>query len=258
MQMPSSLIDSQTSAPQNMTLHSNEVLTPAALRALVVEDDPDIANLLCFHLQKENKFQVETLASGALVLQKLEKFRPHILVLDIMLPEQMGTDVLKQIRQHKSFSQLPVILLTAKSHESDKIEGLQLGADDYITKPFSPKELMLRIDAILRRQSLSTAISQSPSSIGPITVDRSEHKVTVNGQEIALTVIELQLLEYLMERAGRLCSRESLLRDVWKYGTSVNTRTVDTHIKRLRQKLGSAGMLIETQHGFGYKLKVPS
>lgn len=242
-----------------VTIRPPQPLSKKQTRILIVEDDLDLNALIKFHLDQTKQFEVTCLFDGALVMETIERIQPDLIVLDVMLPGQYGTEVLANLRKHPRFQSIPVVLLTARSHESDRIEGLQMGADDYVTKPFSPKELMLRLDAILRRTQKQDVVEENTAAIkiGPLEIDKSEHRVLVNQELVTLTVIEFNLLNYLAIRVGRLSSREMLLKDVWNYGGQVNTRTVDTHIKRLRQKLGAAGYLIETQHGFGYKLVQP-
>lgn len=241
------------------------------LRILIVEDDKDLNNLLKYTLEASNDFEVTSHFDGEGAFELMRSFNPDLVLLDVMLPNKYGTDILKQIRETPSTSAVLVILLTARSQEKDKVEGFESGADDYITKPFSPRELLLRVNALLRRSHTlksSPQFSFNPNatsnkeditpektiSTGPIKIYPGEFKVTVHNETVPLTATEYQLLIFLAERVGKLQSREALLQKVWGYEGQVNTRTVDTHIKRLRQKLGSAGVLIETIHGFGYQL----
>ena len=241
---------------------------------VIVEDDRDLNNLLKFTLEAKGEFSVHSCFDGSSALETIEKSQPELLILDVMLPGKSGMEVLNLVRNHPQHSTLPVILLTARSLESDRIEGFEMGADDYITKPFSPKELLLRVQALLRRSrplSDSMGSSAGTSSAGRLGTDLSQEKslrfshltifpelyrVEVEGEHVPLTSTEFQLLMFLAERPGRLQGRELLLQKVWGYEGNVNTRTVDTHIKRLRQKLGNAGSLIHTVHGFGYQLLV--
>jgi len=244
------------------------------LKVLIIEDDRDLNNLLKFTLESTRDFVVTSLFDGHNVLQQIEQLEPHLIILDVMLPHMEGTEVLRSLRRSPSMGSVPVILLTAKSQESDKIDGFEAGADDYITKPFSPKELILRVQALLRRSAPAPTIdipspapkpaeettgenSEKVIVIGPVSIFPEQFKVTHNGQIVALTATEYQLLLFLAERPGRLQSRDALLQKVWGYEGQLNTRTVDTHIKRLRQKLGDAGALIETVHGFGYQIVTP-
>jgi two-component system, OmpR family, phosphate regulon response regulator PhoB len=236
---------------------------------LIVEDDRDLNNLLKYTLEATGDYTVRSHFEGAQACALMVELKPDLVILDVMLPGLYGTDVLKQLRSEADLAVTPVILLTARSQESDKIEGFESGADDYITKPFSPRELLLRVQALLRRSAPSKA-AQTPSAValgdspeksilvGPLTIFPEQYKVLVTGEHVQLTATEYQLLVYLAERVGRLQSREALLQRVWGYEGNVNTRTVDTHIKRLRQKLGFAGQLIETVHGFGYQLTLTS
>lgn len=249
-------------------------------RVLIIEDDRDLNNLLKFTLESTKDYEVASHFDGKDALDRINSYRPHLVLLDVMLPHLEGTEVLRAMRKNSELAPIPVILLTAKSQESDKIDGFEAGADDYITKPFSPRELLLRVQALMRRTGLQpqpTAASSIPSmqkmrtdtassspseaysgerqiAIGPLQIYPEQFKVLVDGEPVALTATEYQLLLYLAERVGRLQSRDALLQRVWGYEGQLNTRTVDTHVKRLRQKLGDAGVLIETVHGFGYQL----
>ncbi|MEN9530026.1 MAG: hypothetical protein RI932_1899 [Pseudomonadota bacterium] len=256
-------------------LNSVHITPHGRSRVLIVEDDRDLNNLLKFTLESTRDYEVTSHFDGADAVETMLKCKPQLVLLDVMLPHLEGTEVLRAMRQHEQLAHVPVILLTAKSQESDKIDGFEAGADDYITKPFSPRELLLRVQALMRRSglitpsqsttekpALSTPLSQSAGEIssekqliiGCLTIFPEQFKVLVDGESVSLTATEYQLLLYLAERAGRLQSRDALLQRVWGYEGQLNTRTVDTHIKRLRQKLGNAGSLIETVHGFGYQL----
>lgn len=230
---------------------------PGADRVLVVDDEPDIVALCAYHLAKAG-YRVATAASGSDALEQARAQRPALVVLDLMLPGISGYDVLQQIRADDALKQIPVLMLTARREEADRIQGLTLGADDYLTKPFSPQELVLRVGAILRRVGSSGASGQDVLKIGPIRVDRGEHKVTVGDQEIELTPTEYKLLLTLAERRGRVQSRSLLLETVWDAAPDIQTRTVDMHVQRLRGKLGVAGELIETVRGFGYRIRAGS
>jgi DNA-binding response OmpR family regulator len=224
---------------------------------LIVEDDRDLNNLLKFTLEATKEYAVHSHFEGSKARELISNLKPDLVILDVMLPGLYGTDVLKQVRADASLRATPIILLTAKSQEGDKIEGFESGADDYITKPFSPRELLLRVQALLRRTASGRPAGASAEKtlvIGPLTLLPEQYRVLVEGEPVPLTATEYQLLLYLAERVGRLQSREALLQRVWGYEGNVNTRTVDTHVKRLRQKLGNAGALIETVHGFGYQL----
>lgn len=226
-----------------------------AERILVVDDEPDIVALVIYHLAKA-KYHVSSAASGPEALALAKRERPALIVLDLMLPGMSGFDVLARLREDPDTAGMAVLMLTARKDEPDRIRGLELGADDYLTKPFSPQELVLRVGAILRRVS---AQGDAPDtvSIGPIRVERSAHRVTVDGLEIELTPTEYKLLLTLLERRGRVQSRTHLLETVWEAAPDIQTRTVDMHVQRLRTKLGRAGDLVETVRGFGYRVRVP-
>ena len=228
---------------------------PAAPCVLVVDDEPDIVALVAYHLAKAG-YRVSTAATGAEALELSRRERPALLVLDLMLPGLSGFDVLEQIRSDDATRDVAVLMLTARREEPDRIRGLSLGADDYLTKPFSAQELVLRVGAILRRVSASAAAPPSDVlQLGAIRIDRSAHRVSVDGADIDLTPTEFKLLLTLAERRGRVQARAHLLETVWEAAPDIQTRTVDMHIQRLRTKLGPAGDLIETVRGFGYRLQ---
>jgi DNA-binding response OmpR family regulator len=221
-------------------------------RILVVEDDPDIAELIQRYLERAGH-TVERLASGGPVLPRLRSDPPDLVVLDLMLPELDGLTICQAMRSNPHTAALPIIMLTARSDEADRVNGLEMGADDYLTKPFSPKELTARVTALLRR----TARAPQPATVlhyGPISIDSDRHLVTVDGQEVRLTAKEFLLLQYLVQHRGRVLSRDLLLTDVWGYQYTGGTRTVDVHIRRLREKLPFLADAIETVKQFGYKL----
>ena len=228
--------------------------TPAeGERILVVDDEPDIVALVVYHLAKA-KYKVSSATSGSDALALAKRERPALVVLDLMLPGMSGFDVLDQLRADANTASIAVLMLTARKDEPDRIRGLELGADDYLTKPFSPQELVLRVGAILRRVSANAAGSDQ-LRIGPIVIDRSAHRVTVESQEVELTPTEFKLLLTLAERRGRVQARSLLLETVWEAAPDIQTRTVDMHVQRLRTKLHPAGDLIETVRGFGYRLR---
>ncbi|CAA9314142.1 MAG: Phosphate regulon transcriptional regulatory protein PhoB (SphR) [uncultured Gemmatimonadaceae bacterium] len=222
-------------------------------RILVVDDEPDIVALVAYHLAKAG-YRVATAANGHDALAVARRERPALLVLDLMLPGMSGFDVLSELRADASTRDVAVLMLTARKEEPDRIQGLSLGADDYLTKPFSPQELVLRVGAILRRVGASLAPSDI-LTVGAIDIDRGAHKVSVEGEEVELTPTEFKLLLTLAERRGRVQARAHLLETVWEAAPDIQTRTVDMHIQRLRTKLGPAGDLVETVRGFGYRLK---
>jgi two-component system phosphate regulon response regulator PhoB len=227
---------------------------PVAERVLVVDDEPDIVALVAYHLAKVG-YRVSTAASGADALAMARQDRPALIVLDLMLPGMSGYDVLEQLRADEATRGIAVLMLTARREEQDRITGLSLGADDYLTKPFSPQELVLRVQAILRRVAAPESTPNDRVSIGPITIDRAAHRVSVNGAEVELTPTEYKLLATLAERRGRVQGRGHLLETVWEAAPDIQTRTVDMHIQRLRAKLGPAGEIIETVRGFGYRIR---
>ena len=223
-------------------------------RVLVVDDEPDIVALVAYHLAKAG-FRISTASNGADALRMARQDRPALVVLDLMLPGMSGLEVLEQLRADESGKDIAVLLLTARRDEPDRIKGLSSGADDYLTKPFSPQELVLRVRNIIRRMSQAQSGLPDVVRIGPILIDRSAHRVTVDDAEMDLTPTEFKLLVTLAERRGRVQSRASLLEIVWDAAPDIQTRTVDMHVQRLRTKLGAAGDLIETVRGFGYRLR---
>jgi two-component system phosphate regulon response regulator PhoB len=223
-------------------------------RVLVVDDEPDILSLVAYHLIRA-KYRVSTASTGAEALALARQERPALIVLDLMLPGVSGYEVLEQLRASPATRDIAVLMLTARREEQDRIRGLELGADDYLTKPFSPQELTLRVGAILRRLSAAAGGPSDVFAIGPITIDRAAHRVAVDGQDVDLTPTEYKLLVTLAERRGRVQARAHLLGAVWEAAPDIQTRTVDMHVQRLRAKLGAAGDLIETVRGFGYRLR---
>ena len=223
-------------------------------RILVVDDEPDITALVAYHLAKTG-YRVSTAANGADALRSAREERPDIVVLDLMLPGLSGYEVLAELRKRDETRDVGVILLTARREEADRIKGLSLGADDYLTKPFSPHELALRVAALLRRLASPAVSGGSTMAAGPITIDRAAHKVLLDGQELQLTSTEFKLLLTLLERRGRVQTRPQLLETVWEAQPDIQTRTVDMHVQRLRTKLGEHGPLIETVRGFGYRFR---
>ena len=225
-------------------------------RVLVVDDEPDITALVAYHLAKAG-YRVSTAANGSDALRAAREERPDVVVLDLMLPGASGYEVLQELRRMAETRQVGVILLTSRRDEADRIRGLSLGADDYLTKPFSPAELALRVAALLRRLSAPAVEGGSTLTAGGITIDRSAHRVTLHGEELPLTATEYRLLLTLVERRGRVQSRPQLLETVWEAQPDIQTRTVDMHVQRLRTKLGTEGDMIETVRGFGYRFAGP-
>jgi two-component system, OmpR family, phosphate regulon response regulator PhoB len=220
---------------------------------LVVEDEKDLADLISFHLEKEGYRAIKAL-DGVAGLEAAQGSPPDLILLDLMLPGMSGSDVCRTLKGNPKTAAIPIILLTAKGEEIDRVVGFEIGADDYVVKPFSTRELLLRIRAVLRRAQPETSVAGT-IRIGPVTIDTERHVVTVDGTDVILTTTEFKLLLTLAERIGRLQSRELLLTDVWGYNYAGDTRTVDTHVTRLRTKLGAAGGMIKTVRGFGYKLE---
>ncbi len=223
-------------------------------RILVVDDEPDITALVAYHLAKAG-YRVSTAANGQDALKAAREERPDVVVLDLMLPGVSGYDVLAELRRQEETREVGVILLTARREEIDRIRGLSLGADDYLTKPFSPQELALRVGALLRRLGAPAVAGGSTLVAGPITIDRSALQVSLDGKDLNLTATEYRLLLTLLERRGRVQTRPQLLESVWEAQPDIQTRTVDMHIQRLRTKLGRAGAMIETVRGFGYRFR---
>jgi two-component system phosphate regulon response regulator PhoB len=216
----------------------------------VVDDEPDLLELLRFNLTADG-YRVECATSGSAALERMRKLRPDLLVLDLMLPDMSGIEVCRQLRADPELSSTPVIVLTAKAEEIDRVVGFEVGADDYVTKPFSPRELALRVRAVLRRQGSETG--ERPLESGGLRLERTSHRCFARGNEVGLTAKEFQLLEALMRRPGRVLTRDRLLSEVWGSDITVTVRTIDTHMKRLREKLGPASESIETVRGVGYR-----
>jgi DNA-binding response OmpR family regulator len=225
-------------------------------RILVAEDDPDIANLLAHYLQRAG-FEADVVGSGREVLPRVKKAPPDVLLLDLMLPGLDGLEVCRVLRNDQQTSAIPIIMVTAKGEESDRIVGLELGADDYITKPFSPNEVIARIRALLRRAHRTGPVD-GRLTYGPLSVDVDRHVVRVRDDEVRLTAKEFLLLHYLMQHRGRVLSRDLLLSDVWGYSYTGGTRTVDVHVRRLREKVPFLTNAIVTIKQFGYKLLEPA
>lgn len=223
-------------------------------KVLIVEDERDLAELLAYNLEKDG-YQALVSGTGIEGLETARLELPDLILLDLMLPGMMGTEVCASLRHSEKTRAIPVLMLTARGDEIDRVVGFEMGADDYIVKPFSMRELMLRIRAILRRSGGDGATIERQINAGPIIIDCGSHRVTVAGGEIELTSTEFKLLLYLAEHQGRVMQREQLLQDVWGYNFVGDTRTVDTHVTRLRNKLGDAGEMIKTVRGFGYKLE---
>ena len=238
----------------NRQLEPVTEMAASAERVLVVDDEPDIVALVAYHLAKSG-YSVSTATSGPEGLAAARRDKPALVILDLMLPGLSGLEVMEELRSDPNTARIAVLMLTARREESDRIKGLTLGADDYLTKPFSPQEMVLRVAAILRRVKAGQTEAADVQQLGPLRIDTTAHRVTVDGREIDLTPTEFRLLLLLAERKGRVQPRNLLLEIVWEAAPDIQTRTVDMHVQRLRAKLGEAGDLIETVRGFGYRIK---
>jgi two-component system phosphate regulon response regulator PhoB len=220
---------------------------------LIVDDEKDLANAIDFHLQREG-FTTRVAYDGTSALAFAEAERPDLVILDLMLPDVPGTEVCRRMRAMETPRPTAILMLTARSEEIDRVVGFEVGADDYMTKPFSMRELGLRVRAILRRTQEGERPSEHAAiNLGVVRIDLEAHRAYVAGEEVRLTALEFRLLALFVQRRGRVQTRETLLSDVWGIEADVTTRTVDTHVKRLREKLGSAGDYIETIRGVGYR-----
>jgi two-component system phosphate regulon response regulator PhoB len=220
-------------------------------RILVVDDEPEAVELIEFNL-KQSGYTVSTAGDGADALKKARAQTPDLVILDVMLPEMDGFEICKTLRQDAATSKVPIIMLTAKAGEIDRVLGLELGADDYLTKPFSTRELLLRIKKILSRGQPAEPVEQL-LRFGDLAIDAPRHVASWRDQPFDLTATEFKLLTILAQRTGRVQSRDQLLRDVWEYDSMIDTRTVDTHMRRLREKLGPASKHLDTVRGVGYR-----
>lgn len=225
-------------------------------KILIIEDEPDIRETLSYNFKNEG-FIVKSESSGKGALTLSKSFEPDIIILDLMLPDMSGIDVCKKIKNSDEYPDPSIIMLTAKGEEVDRIIGFEVGADDYVTKPFSIRELILRVKVIIKKQANGFE-TDNKISLGPLNLNLSAHEVSINGDEILLTALEFKLLKHLAQRRGRVQTRDQLLGDVWGYSSEITTRTVDTHIKRLREKLGSEIDFIQTIRGVGYRLNIPN
>ena len=221
-------------------------------KILIIEDEPDIRKTLEYNISREG-YEVICASSLSEGREKLESASFSLLLLDLMLPDGSGLDLCRELKQDKSLSSMPVIILTAKDDEVDKVVGFELGADDYVTKPVSVRELILRVKAGLKRGERKSDNMEVQRQFGELKIDVDSHEVFVNDEQVSLTALEFKLLRQLVDRRGRVQSRDQLLSDVWGYSSDVTTRTVDTHIKRLREKLGGMGKYVQTIRGVGYK-----
>lgn len=222
-------------------------------KILVVDDESDVTDLVAYHL-KAKGFVVQAINDPNRSVGAARSFVPDLVILDVMMPELNGLQICRMLRADPALSRVPIIFLTAKAEENDRVQGLEIGADDYISKPFSIKELILRIQTILRRLADPRAEGAAKLSVGGIVLDVERHEVSVGGQPVELTATEFKLLRLLLERRGRVQTREHLLLNVWNYETEIETRTVDTHVRRLREKLGAEADWLETIRGVGYRI----
>ncbi len=220
---------------------------------LIIEDEQDLAELIAFNLHREGYLPL-TASNGTTGLEVARRELPQLILLDLMLPGLMGTEICRLLKKDEKTAAIPIMMLTARGEEIDRVVGFEVGAEDYIVKPFSIRELLLRIKAILRR-TVQAPTNGLKMTIGLITIDTERHMVEVGGEELVLTTTEFKLLLNLAQRRGRVQSRDMLLQDVWGYNYVGDTRTVDTHVTRLRTKLGKAGEMIKTVRGFGYKME---
>ena len=228
--------------------------TPEKVKILIIEDEPDLAMTLRYNLIKAGYDAVaEHTGGGGLV--RMQTYRPDLVLLDLMLPDTSGFEVCKAIKANSKTESIPVVMLTARGEEVDRVLGFEMGAEDYILKPFSIRELLLRLTVILRRNTPVVEGDERPLSFGPLHINKISHQVWVYDEEIALTILEFKLICTFVERRGRTQSRAQLLTDVWGYEAEITTRTVDTHVKRLREKLGDAGLFIQTIRGVGYRFQ---
>ena len=222
-------------------------------RIIVVDDEEDVTDLLEYHLKAQG-YEVTALQDPIQVFGKVKQTLPDLILLDIMMPELNGLQICRMLRSDETLKTIPIVFLTARSETEDRIKGLETGADDYISKPFEMREVLLRVRSIFSRMANKQEEEGGMLKIGDVELDSDQHKLAVNGANVELTATEFKLLKLLMMRNGRVQSRENLLVNVWNYESNVETRTVDTHIRRLREKLGAAGKQIETIRGIGYRI----
>lgn len=225
----------------------------AGKKILVVDDEPDVTELLSYKL-KQDGFSTEIINDPLMIMGKARDFRPDLFILDIMMPELNGLQICRMVRADPILKNVPIIFLTAKGETDDRIKGLETGADDYVAKPFNSKELLLRVKSIFKRAHKDASGSGSRIQVGAVIIDEDQHKLTVDDRVIDLTATEFRLLKLLMEHKGRVQTRENLLINVWNYESEIETRTVDTHVRRLREKLGEHMNIIETVRGVGYRV----
>lgn len=222
-------------------------------KILLCDDEPDVTELLEYKLQQAGYF-VKAINSPLALIGAARDFIPDMIILDVMMPDLDGYQVCRMLKADTVLSDVPVLFLTAKAESDDRIKGLELGADDYLAKPFDSRELLLRVSSVFKRASRQASQAQRIITIGDLVINESEHSVRLEGEELELTATEFKLLYLLVERKGRVQTRENLLVNVWNYDSDIETRTVDTHVRRLREKLGSYANLIETIRGVGYRV----
>ena len=231
-----------------------------AYRILVVDDEPDVTELLKYKLEHEG-YRCDVLNDPVRFVGHMREFQPNLIIIDIMMPELNGMQLCHIAKADPAMKHIPIIFLTARDEAEDRVKGLEAGADDYVSKPFSTRELLLRVEKVLMRNNnqASSTDSNTPVfiQIAGVILDEEAHQVTVDGEEVVLTATEFRLLKLLMERKGRVQSRENLLTNVWNYDSEIETRTVDTHVRRLREKLGSYAGMIKTMRGVGYRVVDP-
>ena len=233
--------------------------TDTVERILLVDDEPDLQRLVVFNLE-EAGFHVEAVARANDAIPAAERLKPHVVILDLMLPDQPGTEVCRRLRSHPDLSDVAVLMLTARGDEYDRVLGFEVGADDYVVKPFSVRELVLRVRGLVKRAE-ERRIARSSRDAGQrlawrgLEIDVVRHRVYADGKELTLRPLEFKLISLFLTHPGQVFSRNQLLTEVWSMSTDINTRTVDTHIKRLRENLGSYGEAVETVHGYGYRLR---
>lgn len=232
-------------------------LRPAMAHVLIVDDEPDLAHLIDFNL-RDAGFSTQLAATGETALVAARERPPELVLLDLMLPDMSGIDVCRQLRAGAHSREILIVMLTAKGEEADRVRGFEVGADDYVVKPFSVRELVLRLKAILRRGATPQSPQAAPLALGALKLDLSAHRFYVEDKEVPLTALEFRLLGHLMTRTGRVQTREQLLEEVWGLSSSLETRTIDTHVMRLRDKLGPARNLLETVRGVGYRIVDPT
>jgi len=226
-----------------------------AERILIVDDEPDIVELLDYNFRQAG-YVVVTASDGTSAMAEIRRQKPDLVLLDLMLPDVSGTEVCRRLRKDPATESMPIVMITARGEEIDRVVGFELGADDYVVKPFSPREVMLRVQAVLRRsRPAAERAAGQQIRVGILEIDVPRHQVTVEGEEVSLTALEFKLLLDLASRRGRVQGRDALLERVWGYSPNIETRTVDTHVKRLREKLAGARDYIETIRGVGYRFR---